>query len=75
MFLPQEFLTLIDGDDEEGKIVTKLFYDTAMKWFKAKYRTGNIIFVVVSDDMSWCKKMFNDHRDVILASSAPNNVR
>ena len=66
---------MIDDDGEDGKVVSKLFYESAMDWFTAKFSDENIIFVVISDDMSWCAKMFGDRMDVILVSSAPIELR
>ena len=74
-FVPQGFLMKIDDDVEDGKVVSTLFYETAMDYFIAKHGKKSIIFVVISDDMSWCAKMFNKRTDVILASAAPRELR
>ena len=74
-FVPQGFLMMINDDGEDGNVVSKLFYETAMDYFITKHGKKNMIFVVISDDMSWCAKMFNERTDVILASAAPRELR
>ncbi|XP_067002475.1 galactoside 2-alpha-L-fucosyltransferase SEC1-like [Anabrus simplex] len=44
------------------------YFLTAMDYFRAKY-SGNVAFLVVSDDPSWCRhNLITDHNDVFIVS-------
>ena len=66
---------MIDDDGKDGKVVSRLFYESAMSRFTDKYGAERVMFVLISDDMDWCARMFGHRKDVILASSAPEHLR
>ena len=52
-----------------GSLVTMGYFDAAMTWFQKRYKDSKVIFVLVSDDSEWTRKMFQQRRDVVFASS------
>lgn len=55
------------------KFLDKKFYFKAIEYYEAKYK--NVIFVVASDDPTWCHKNFIHKPNVFIVSkSEPNSV-
>jgi len=54
-----------------GFVASQKFYLSAMEHYRNKYnsKTSTVIFVMASDDVKWCRKMFGNLADVILTSS------
>ncbi len=50
-----------------GRMLTKMYFNSSMDYFRKKYSGANskVVFVMSSDDISWCKKMFGDRKDVV----------
>ena len=57
-----------------SSLVTKMYFDTAMAFFKEKYRNSRVIFVLATDDEEWSRRMFQEHSDVVFASSGHRKV-
>lgn len=49
---------------EEAKLHDQRFYLKAMQIFKEKFQNKIIIFVIASDQIKWCKKMFQQENNV-----------
>ncbi len=43
-------------------MATELYLQRAMEYFSKKY--GSVQFIVVSDDLSWCRKYLKHHDNV-----------
>ena len=52
-----------------GNFVTKKYFEAAMEWMQIRYIERNVIFVMVSDDPDWARKMFDQRGDVVFSSS------
>ena len=52
-----------------SNLVTKMYFDTAMTFFKERHNTSRVIFVLVTDDEAWGRRMFQERNDVVFASS------
>jgi hypothetical protein len=55
-----------------GDLASRPYFLEAMNIFRKKYVTSStaVLFVIASDDMAWCKKMFLNEIDVVLTSSS-----
>ena len=53
-------------------MASKNFYTAAMASMRRKHTTQNsdVLFIMASDDMEWCKAMFKYHSDVVFTSDA-----
>lgn len=49
-------------------LVTKDFYLNGMKWFKKKYK--KCVFLVVSDDMKWCRTNFGQESEAVMVGGS-----
>jgi len=49
-----------------------ILFQTAMDWFR-KNIGGPLIFLIVSDDVKWCKKHLLGPKDVKIASKSPEH--
>lgn len=47
------------------------FFRTAMRYYEMKYQ--DVIFIVVSDDPSWCKRKFSRKNNVYITSKSYRN--
>jgi galactoside 2-L-fucosyltransferase 1/2 len=62
-----DFATFLPKEYHVNLVNPKYFHD-AMAWFRKKLK-GKVLFVVVSDDLEWCKKELVDKADdVVLAA-------
>ncbi|CAB3367799.1 Hypothetical predicted protein [Cloeon dipterum] len=62
-FLPKVFnSTLVDGT----------YYKKAMQWYREHVK-GPFLFLIVSDDLDWCRKHLLDQKDVRLGSKSPEH--
>ena len=52
-----------------GNFVTKKYFEAAMEWMQIRYIERKVIFVMVSDDPDWARKMFDQRGDVVFSSS------
>ena len=52
-----------------GKLVTKIYFEDAMNYFKKKYRDDHVLFIMVSDDANWMKTMFSESQFEVAFSS------
>ena len=48
------------------------YFRVAMNSTRVKYKTASndVLFVMASDDIDWCRTMFSNETDVVFASSA-----
>ena len=53
-----------------GHAVSKLFFTRAMETYRERYPRHKFLFLVVSDDLRWSKRMFLDVEDAVMAASA-----
>jgi hypothetical protein len=55
-----------------GDLASSADFLEAMNIFRNKYLTPStdILFIIASDDMVWCEKMFLNESDVVLTSSS-----
>jgi len=55
-----------------GNLTSRAYFLEAMNIYRKKYVTSStaVLFVIASDDMAWCKKMFLNENDVVLTSSS-----
>jgi hypothetical protein len=55
-----------------GKLASREYFVAAMNTFRKKYVTSStaVLFVIASDDVKWCKAMFANESDVVLAASS-----
>lgn len=67
----REFLRINWG----GHTVSKLFFTHAMETYRARYPRQKFLFLVVSDDVRWIKRMFRDEEEVVLAMTAGVELR
>ncbi len=58
-----------------GDLASRAYFSEAMSIFRKKYVTLStaILFVIASDDMDWCERMFLNESDVVLTSSSSSN--
>ena len=58
-------------------MASKLFYTTAMSIMRRKF-SGNVVFVVATDDVDWCRRAFRDDivnvGDVFFTSDASTRI-
>ena len=52
-----------------GNFATKKYFEAAIEWMQTRYLARKVIFVMVSDDPEWMRKMFHQRSDVVFASS------
>ena len=54
-----------------GQLVSSRYFTEAMNIFRRKYNTNTteVLFVMASDDIQWCKDKFGNVNDVVLTAS------
>ncbi|XP_059491036.1 galactoside alpha-(1,2)-fucosyltransferase 1-like [Neocloeon triangulifer] len=62
-FLPKSYKT---------QLVNATFFKNAMQWYRDQF-PGPLMFLVVSDDIPWCRKNLLDEDDVKIASKSPEH--
>ena len=55
-----------------GFVASQKFYLSAMDYYRNKYNDNNstVVFIMASDEVQWCRKIFGNMSDVVLTSSA-----
>ncbi|KAH9502830.1 Galactoside 2-alpha-L-fucosyltransferase 1 [Bulinus truncatus] len=64
---------LLFNDRSQGdQVASDTYFRKAFKWMREHH--GNVLFLVTSDDVDWCKSTFQNEFDVILLPYAPREV-
>ena len=57
-------------------MASKKFFTDSMEHFRTSLPSNEkLVFLVASDDYKWCRRMFKDMEDVVLADEAPVEIR
>ena len=57
-----------------GNFVSAAFFRAAMNVYRKRFEGENIVFIVVSDDIKWCKNQIRrspKYEDVVFSGEAP----
>jgi len=67
-----DFKDWMKNQGHGGFVASQKFYLSAMDHYRNKYNDNNstVVFIIASDEVQWCRKMFGNMSDVVLTSSA-----